>query len=511
MTRFDFAPLPPADAIAAFRRRGARFAPSFSWQDLWEAEHAAAFTVAKSTGFDILADIHAALDAALAEGKTYRDFANELTPLLQAKGWWGRRRLRDPLTGRTEAAQLGSPRRLRIIFDTNMRVSYAAGHWASFQRNKKRRPYLRYVAVLDHRTRPDHRSWHGTILPVDHPWWQTHAPPNGWRCRCLLQQISERDLKRQGWAVTEDPPTGGTRTFRNKRTGEVTEVPSGIDPGFAYNPGQAGVQQRAVEVERDKIAATPPEIAARVLDLDGALQAGREIREELEDLARTAHARAGSFRPLSEFWLDELQAMLRDRRQVGARPRNLAGSRDAKRIVGDAVRWLPPSWHQASERMGTLNLRQSSSRAWCLGAVDRDMVRRLPLFGRIELKAGDGAMTIRDNDSALHEYMHRIQAVLPELDGIFQALHRRRTAGDPLRPLAELIPGYGPKELTREDDYVHAYFGREYDAGPGHALEVITMAFQSVMGHDDWRRRQMLARDPELVDLVLGALFRYDP
>ena len=44
---------------------------------------------------------------------------------------------------------------------------------------------LRYVAVLDARTRPEHRAWHGLILPIDHPLWDTHYPPNGWGCRCL--------------------------------------------------------------------------------------------------------------------------------------------------------------------------------------------------------------------------------------------------------------------------------------------------------------------------------------
>jgi hypothetical protein len=29
------------------------------------------------------------------------------------------------------------------------------------------------------------------------------------------------------------------RDWVNKRTGEVMKVPVGVDPGFAYNPGQA--------------------------------------------------------------------------------------------------------------------------------------------------------------------------------------------------------------------------------------------------------------------------------
>jgi hypothetical protein len=74
-------------------------------------------------------------------GKTFQRFAAELTPLLQQKGWWGQQPAFDPITGETRWSQLGSIRRLQTIFDVNMRVSYAAGHWASFERNKATRPY----------------------------------------------------------------------------------------------------------------------------------------------------------------------------------------------------------------------------------------------------------------------------------------------------------------------------------------------------------------------------------
>ncbi len=76
-------------------------------------------------------------------------------------------------------------------------MSYAAGHWARFEA-KRIRPYLRYVAILDGRTRPEHALWHNVCLPVDHPWWDTHAPPCGWNCRCTLQTLTERDVARMG-------------------------------------------------------------------------------------------------------------------------------------------------------------------------------------------------------------------------------------------------------------------------------------------------------------------------
>ena len=49
--------------------------------------------------------------------------------------------------------------------------------------------------------------------------------------------------------------TARGRTFRNRRTGEVTKVPRGIDPGWAYNPGQAAVEQRAARFFAEKAKA----------------------------------------------------------------------------------------------------------------------------------------------------------------------------------------------------------------------------------------------------------------
>ena len=252
----------PADAIAAYEARRGKLTPTFSWQDLFGEEHAEQFTVAKSAGFDILKDIDDAMMRALAEGRTLQQFSKELTPVLQAKGWWGRQRVIDGQTGEDRLVTLGTPRRLETIFNTNLRVSYAAGHWASFERNKVTRPFLRYVCILDERTRPAHRARHNLILPVDHPYWNLWAPPCGWNCRCTLQSLSQRDidrLRREGEALKFEPPEDTFRDYVNKRTGEVTRVPDGIDPGWAYNPGKAG--WKSLQAGK-KLIDAPPDIAA---------------------------------------------------------------------------------------------------------------------------------------------------------------------------------------------------------------------------------------------------------
>ena len=256
-----FEALPPEEAIAYFKAKGYNLAESWDWRDVWQKQHATAFTVAKSAGFDVLKDIQAAVQDATAQGLTLKQFSDRLTPLLQAKGWWGKKELPDPLTGEVKDVQLGSPRRLKIIYDTNMRMSYAAGEWARIQRTKASAPYLRYTAILDGRTRPLHRAWDGTVLPVDHPWWRTHFPPNGWRCRCSTIQLSAHDLNALGYEVSPDPEDDLT-VYTNERTGETTTVPRGIDPGFAYNPGEAALDGHAARAMMGKLVDASPDMAA---------------------------------------------------------------------------------------------------------------------------------------------------------------------------------------------------------------------------------------------------------
>lgn len=251
---------PPQDAIAALQARARSPVPTSHYLDLFEAEHAVAGTVARSAGFDVLTDIFNGLETALKEGRTAADFAKELRPLLQAKGWWGRRDIADPVTGEISNVELGSPRRLQTIFDTNMRVSYAAGHWAQFERNKATRPWLRYVAIMDGRTRPEHAARHNLCLRVDDPYWDKWAPPCGYGCRCTLQSLSDRDVQRLRSQLRFKPPADRMVSWTNGRTGEVQKIPAGIDPGWAYNPGKAGHQ--AAKLAAEKLAAAPPRLAA---------------------------------------------------------------------------------------------------------------------------------------------------------------------------------------------------------------------------------------------------------
>ena len=112
----------------------------------------------------------------------------------------------------------------------------------------------------------------------------------------------------------------------------------------------------------------------------------------------------------------------------------------------------------------------------------------------------------------VHEYAHHLQSSMPGLNELFVALHRRRTEGEPLVAVTR-----DPTETGRVDRYIRPYQGKEYGDDP---REVITMAYQYVWQRDLWDpgdggwwkgRKGLLTYDPEMLDLALGALFKYDP
>lgn len=259
----DLVALPPEEAVQYFRQKG--FAIGFDYRDVWQTQHQAAFTVAKVMQLDLLQDIRAEVDRALADGTTLRDFQQRLTPTLQAKGWWGRKEQLDPLTGNTREVQLGSPRRLKIIYDTNLRTAHSEGQWERIQARKDAFPYLEYDGNNSENPRLDHSGWDGLTLPVDHPFWQVHFPVKQYGCKCRVIPRTGRQVERSGKTIGPAPKVPSA-PYVNARTGEVQQIPAGVHPSFHYPPGgrRAGLARHLVE----KLDSAPAGLArASIADL----------------------------------------------------------------------------------------------------------------------------------------------------------------------------------------------------------------------------------------------------
>lgn len=88
------------------------------------------------------------------------------------------------------------------VFRTNIQNAYGHGRWQQQQRNKAKRPYLMYSAINDSRVRPAHLALNRIVLPIDDPFWLTHYPPLGFRCRCTVLALTEKEALKYG--ITPD-------------------------------------------------------------------------------------------------------------------------------------------------------------------------------------------------------------------------------------------------------------------------------------------------------------------
>lgn len=224
--------------------------PSESWRDIQSAAHDRAFVVAGATKADLLHDLRKAVDQAV-KGGSIGEFRKNFAEIVAKHGWTG-------WTG--EGTKAGEAWRTRVIYQTNLMTSYAAGRRAQLLDPDlvERRPFWRYVHndSVTH-PRPQHKRWGDMKLTLrhDHPFWETHFPPNGWGCKCRVVAVAapgdgDGTEPPEGWAQT-DPATG---------------APVGIDEGWGYAPG-ARADNELRSFVQDKLIDYPPAIE-RMLSVD---------------------------------------------------------------------------------------------------------------------------------------------------------------------------------------------------------------------------------------------------
>ena len=220
----------------------------FSHYDVWLEDHAQAFTVAKMMSEDLLQETQKALVRALQQGKSFHQFKQELKPYLMSKGWWGEQFMLDPKdpTGTPKLVQLGSTRRLKLIFETNIRTAQAKGQWERIWKNRDFFPYLEYIESTSDSQREQHLEFVGLILPVEHPFWDKNFPPNGYNCKCSVLALTKKDAiaKKGEDGLKADIEKANRlieqeKEFENPRQkGRKVKHHRTVTPTFAYNAGK---------------------------------------------------------------------------------------------------------------------------------------------------------------------------------------------------------------------------------------------------------------------------------
>ena len=80
---------------------------------------------------------------------------------------------------------------LRTEYDTAVLRARQAADWQRFQRHADVLPNLEWMPSTSAHPGVDHRQYWGTILSVDHPFWDSHRPGDRWNCKCSLEATDE--------------------------------------------------------------------------------------------------------------------------------------------------------------------------------------------------------------------------------------------------------------------------------------------------------------------------------
>ncbi|MFN0157614.1 MAG: phage minor head protein, partial [Bacteroidota bacterium] len=104
------------------------------------------------------------LAEAAQKGKTYQEFLDELSDLLD---------------------EAGLLYRAQTVFRTNLYTAYTIGQLEQVNQMRDRFPLWRYLAILDSATRPEHAALNDQVFRVG----EGPLPPIDYNCRCTAQYL----------------------------------------------------------------------------------------------------------------------------------------------------------------------------------------------------------------------------------------------------------------------------------------------------------------------------------
>ena len=227
-------PVPP-DAAIEFWKQRAKLTDAEAKALGAEAKHRA-FYVTGLAKQDLVQLVSDGIEEALKNGETLADFKKRIAAAIEAQGW--------------------HDHRVENIFRTNLQTAYSAGRYKKMQAVKASRPYWQYIAVMDKRVRPSHAILHEKVYPADHEFWAANYPPNGFRCRCGVRTLSERQVKNMGLTVEKAMPQPDVWTDPKTGMEYFVNFP-GADKGFKNNPGKDWVQA-GLDLKKHGLDTAPP-------------------------------------------------------------------------------------------------------------------------------------------------------------------------------------------------------------------------------------------------------------
>lgn len=229
LTDRDFTARSFDEAAAQFRRKAALTHDEF--EELKREQRREAFRIATVHNARLIQSVHDAMERAIREGTSFRDWRNEVLALFDTKG------IPPPML-----------HRLKLAFRQNVLQAYSDARHKTLTKPEIARafPFWQYMTIGNGRAgyknvRASHAALHGIVLPVTDPFWDRHRPPWEYNCRCFYtpltaNQVKGRKLKvrnvgyvRKRLGIQPHPDFVMGKNIRFNLTGLVEEIRKAVE------------------------------------------------------------------------------------------------------------------------------------------------------------------------------------------------------------------------------------------------------------------------------------------
>lgn len=510
----------------------------------WDAKaRSRAFFSARVADATILSELHNRV-AAVIEGKMTktqardlirRYFVGEGADALAALGF------APPGDGKG-LTQLASAARLKLIFDTNVKMAQEVGQYQQWQEMSHVYRYGIWKAGHAEEHRQEHLARDGKAYAYDHPIW-TQSPPGGeFNCHCYRILARDEDLQERG--ITPEP------------LGSNFEASSlGFDPSRDLDPPEFGRRVRPEYRERaqEKIDAfavgradavgpvfVPDTEGVRAMPIDVALEArsdiAKEIRGKVKDAIEENAKRAENLEaeakkisaqirdiidkdltagPMPDADRDMIHRMQEERRKI-----NAAIEKNHERLYLDTVSHLSipnadriqmkitmPAKSVVKDKVDGAKYVMERLTSKALGfSTDEFSVKGMAPKARSKYVSLQNTIKISSRDElpiVAHEMAHWVEYSSPHVHRRCVEFLEYRCAGEISEKLSVMTGSkfYGPHEYARKDNFFNPYCGKDY-IGPGGqrvATEILSMGIQQLLE----KPATFIADDPEYAAFVL--------
>ena len=97
---------------------------------------------------------------------------------------------------------------LRTEYNTAVLKARSAVQYKEALKTKSLYPNLEYLQSDSVEKRPEHLAFVGTILPIEHPWWEKHLPPLDWNCKCRVRPTDKAPTALPDGSLKDEPKDG---------------------------------------------------------------------------------------------------------------------------------------------------------------------------------------------------------------------------------------------------------------------------------------------------------------